>query len=108
MLVPCVSKATCQVVVGLLDRLVMLSTAQYPLPQSLFVGSVSVRPPPEQPGQLPPQSTSVSLPLCTPSLQLGAWQMPFVHTLLWQSMAPKQPAPSGHAWQPPPQSTSVS
>ena len=32
--------------------------------------------------QLPPQSMSVSLPLATPSLQFGAWQMPPVHTPL--------------------------
>jgi len=30
-----------------------------------------------QPLQLPPQSTSVSLPLSTPSVQLVGWQMPF-------------------------------
>jgi hypothetical protein len=36
--------------------------------------------------QLPlPQSMSVSLPFCTPSGQLGAWQIPDTHTPLWQS-----------------------
>jgi hypothetical protein len=34
---------------------------------------------------VPPQSTSVSLPFFTVSLQLGAWQMPPEQTLLWQS-----------------------
>ena len=46
----------------------------------------------------PPQSTSVSLPFFTPSLQVGAWQMPPVHTPLVQSPATAQPLPSAHSW----------
>jgi hypothetical protein len=36
-------------------------------------------------GQLPPQSTSLSAPFCTPSPQVGAWQALAVHTPLAQS-----------------------
>jgi hypothetical protein len=32
--------------------------------------------------QPPPQSTSVSIPLCTPSVQLGVRQVPLMHTKL--------------------------
>src|SRR5260370_30746441 len=61
--------------------------------------------------QLPPQSLSVSPPFLTPSVQLGGRaaglqvtsQMP-----LWQSPFTRQPSPSGHWGQPPPQSLSVS
>jgi hypothetical protein len=36
-----------------------------------------------QPGQLPPQSTSVSSPFFTASLQVGTWQVPPLQTRLW-------------------------
>ena len=59
--------------------------------------------------QLPPQSISVSVPFCTPSLQVGAWQTFEVHTPLSQSPPTAQPWPTVHGEQvPPPQSTSVS
>src|ERR671919_695406 len=44
----------------------------------------------------PPQSTAVSAPLSTPSLQEGAWQAPPMHTPLWQSAPEPQPSPAGH------------
>jgi hypothetical protein len=61
--------------------------------------------------QEPPQSTSVSVPFFTVSLQAGTWQMPPVQTPLAQSPAPPQTLPSAHLFagaQEPPQSTSVS
>ena len=45
--------------------------------------------------QEPPQSTSVSVPFLTRSLQPGAWQTLPVHLPLWQSPSPPQ------AWPPP-------
>jgi hypothetical protein len=42
--------------------------------------------------QLPPQSTSVSLPFLTESLQVATWQMRFTQRPLWQSVAVR------HAW----------
>jgi hypothetical protein len=58
---------------------------------------------------LPPQSTPVSLSFFTPSWSVGAWQVPPLHTLLWQSLATLQVSPLGHGLQVgPPQSTSVS
>ena len=57
----------------------------------------------------PPQSTSVSVPLRTPSPQLGAWQTLLVQTPLVQSAPVLQPWPgpqSGHTG--PPQSMPVS
>src|SRR5439155_7797199 len=57
-------------------------------------------------GQLPPQSTSLSLPFFTPSLQVGAAQCARQHTPLWQSSSTAQLAPVAQAAQtPPPQST---
>jgi hypothetical protein len=57
----------------------------------------------------PPQSTSVSVPFFTPSVQAGNAQIEFLHTPLEQSEPIAQPAPSTHtAHVPPPQSTSVS
>jgi hypothetical protein len=46
--------------------------------------------------QLPPQSTSVSSPFFTPSLHVGAWQPPTVHTPLAQSPPTSQGAPVAH------------
>jgi hypothetical protein len=57
----------------------------------------------------PPQSTSVSVPFRTVSVQLGGWQIPPEQTWLWQSVEKTQCrllAQGGHV--PPPQSTSVS
>jgi hypothetical protein len=54
---------------------------------------------------------SVSVPLLTPSLLVGAWQTLPVHTLLVQSRGPAAHAlPTAHAGAPfpPPQSRSVS
>ncbi len=59
-------------------------------------------------GQPPPQSTSVSAPFSTLSLQVGAWHTLFVHTADWQSAPMMQPSPSAQPGQTPPQSTSVS
>jgi hypothetical protein len=56
-----------------------------------------------QAGQAPPQSTPVSAPLRTPSLQAGAWQTPALHTLDAQSLATLHAIPSPQAGQPPPQ-----
>jgi hypothetical protein len=61
-----------------------------------------------QSAQAPPQSTSVSEPFATPSLQVGAWHRPLRHTPLWQSPLPKQLALLAHLPHVPPQSTSVS
>ncbi|MFN7134483.1 MAG: hypothetical protein ACK4N5_20550, partial [Myxococcales bacterium] len=56
----------------------------------------------------PPQSTSVSLPLRTPSLQVGAWHTPPEQTPETQSFAVEQPAPVPHfVVQLPPQSVPV-
>src|SRR5690606_40831470 len=56
----------------------------------------------------PPQSTSVSLPLRTPSSQVGAWQTPSEHTPVAQSEPAAQTPPTAQPPQGPPQSTSVS
>jgi hypothetical protein len=61
-----------------------------------------------QPAQLPPQSRSVSVPLTTPSLQVGTAHVIAVHTPLAQSPPTLHPRPSPHAMQSPPQSTSGS
>jgi hypothetical protein len=60
--------------------------------------------------QLPPQSTSVSVPFLTVSVQLGAEQVIVAgsHTPLTQSAPMAQPRVSAHGEQLPPQSTSVS
>ena len=60
-------------------------------------------------GQLPPQSTSVSSPFFTKSVQLAAWQTFRLHTPVVQSEGALQPLPGGQGAQPPPpQSMSVS
>src|SRR6185295_18632299 len=65
--------------------------------------------PTAQPGQPPPQSTSVSAPFFTLSMQPGATHIPLVHTPLAQSIPVLQPfMPSHLPGQLPPQSTSVS
>src|SRR5690348_13696542 len=60
----------------------------------------------------PPQSVSVSVPFCTPSVQLGVWQvLPPLgpeHTWLVQSPMSTHFLPSAQALQAPPQSLSVS
>ena len=56
----------------------------------------------------PPQSASVSRPLRTPSVQLGARQNPFTHTPLSQSATAPQSWPGSQPRQSPPQSTSLS
>jgi hypothetical protein len=56
----------------------------------------------------PPQSTSVSAPFCTLSVQLAPWQMLPTHTPLWQSPPPVHCLPAAHLPQLPPQSMSVS
>jgi hypothetical protein len=59
--------------------------------------------------QVPPQSTSVSVPFSVPSVQVGAWQIFDLHTSLAQSAFITHPAPAAHAGhEPPPQSTPVS
>src|SRR5205823_1848898 len=65
--------------------------------------------PTAQPGQPPPQSTSVSAPFFTLSMQPGATHIPLVHTPLAQSIPVLQPLPPSHLLgQLPPQSMSVS
>jgi len=59
-------------------------------------------------GQLPPQSTSVSVPFCTPSLQSGAAQVPPEQTRLVQSIPTLQPEPGSQGGHGPPQSGPVS
>jgi len=80
------------------------ATAQaFPSPHFLLVGAAA---------QLPPQSTAVSVPFFTLSLQVGTAQVPEVQTPLAQ-LRPA-PVPDPHIWpfaqpgQEPPQSTSVS
>jgi len=59
--------------------------------------------------QIPPQSTSVSFWFLVLSLQVAAWQMLVVHTLLVQSVPAEQPLPVPHPLHMlPPQSVSVS
>src|SRR5437016_4791201 len=60
-------------------------------------------------GQIPPQSTSVSWPFLSTSVQEGTSHLLLVQLLLWQSAPRMQLLPSAH-WlgQVPPQSTSVS
>jgi hypothetical protein len=63
------------------------------------------------PVQLPPQSTSVSLPLRTPSVQLVGWQVPFEQLAWSQSVFATQCSVTAQRVQPllvPPQSRSVS
>jgi hypothetical protein len=56
----------------------------------------------------PPQSTSVSLPFLTLSVQLPFEHLPAVHTPLTQSVPMEQNLPERHGEQLPPQSMSVS
>ncbi len=72
--------------------------------------SAFVRQPTPNPhgGQLPPQSTPVSLPFCTLSVHEGATHTPPEQTLSLQSLPVRQPLPSAHGGHEPPQSTSVS
>src|SRR5260370_154262 len=58
--------------------------------------------------QLPPQSTSLSVPLATPSTHDGSWQMSPVHTRLKQSDPMAHPWLSPQGVHVPPQSLSVS
>jgi hypothetical protein len=79
---------------------------QAPLVQS--VSSAHAWPSP-QPGQGPPQSTAVSAPFFTRSVQLGAAQTLLAQTPLSQSVALAHPPPAAHGGHaPPPQSTPVS
>jgi len=76
--------------------------------ESQSAGTVHMSPA-AHPGQEPPQSTSVSLPLRTPSEQLGTAQRDPVQTPLTQSARVAQTRPSAQRGQvPPPQSVSVS
>ena len=64
-----------------------------------------------QPWQLPPQSSAVSLPFCTPSLHDGGWQVAGVpeQTPVVQSPPIRHSSPgTQRLHRPPPQSTSVS
>jgi hypothetical protein len=62
-----------------------------------------------QPAQVPPQSTSVSLPFWTRSLQPGWVQTPDEQNVVTQSAPVRHVCPSAQtAHVPPPQSTSVS
>jgi hypothetical protein len=79
---------------------------QTPLKQSLPTAHILFRA--HLLGQLPPQSTSVSLPFCTPSLHEMGWQTLPTHDALAQSIAPRQRSPSPHLGHDPPQSMSVS
>jgi hypothetical protein len=58
--------------------------------------------------QLPPQSTSLSPPFATASVQVGAWQTPPEQTRDAQSSATVHACTSSQARQLPPQSTSDS
>jgi hypothetical protein len=53
--------------------------------------------------QEPPQSMLVSFWFCTPSLQVGTWHLPVVHTPLTQSEEPTHifPVPHGGHVAPP-------
>jgi hypothetical protein len=62
-----------------------------------------------QAGQLsPPQSTSVSPPFITPSVQLGVAHVVPRQTPLAQSVFTRQASPDGHGAHEPPQSVAVS
>jgi hypothetical protein len=88
-----------------------LGAAQTPASQAPLVQSapfVQARPSVHLPQSDPPQSTSVSAPLTTPSAQPWPWQSPLVQTCPSQSVPAVQTLPAAHAGQSPPQSTSVS
>jgi hypothetical protein len=57
---------------------------------------------------VPPQSIPVSVPFCTPSVQLALRHVPAAHAPLAQSLAAVQRLPGGQGLHVPPQSTSVS
>ena len=85
----------------------LAGAAQYPLAQSsarahdLPIAHFA-------PVHAPPQSTSVSVPFFTRSLQSAGWHV-VEHTAVEQSAEPLQGLPAGHLGQePPPQSTPVS
>ena len=59
-------------------------------------------------GHVPPQSTSASSPLVTPSAQVGATHTLAGQTRLWQSAETPQVLPLAQRAHEPPQSTSVS
>jgi hypothetical protein len=61
-----------------------------------------------QGAQVPPQSTSVSVPFFTVSAQVAAWHRLAVHTPLPQSAASAQALVAAQGPQVPPQSASVS
>ncbi len=91
-----------------------LCSMQWPLapqaPDAQSTLTTQTRPSP-QAGQLPPQSTSLSLPLRMKSSQLvvtGVMQMPPEQTCERQSPSPRQARLLTHAAQLPPQSMSVS
>jgi hypothetical protein len=78
---------------------------QYPLLQSLLPAQAFCR---AQGLQLPPQSTSLSVPLCKPSSQLAAAHTLLLQMPLTQSLALRQTKPLAQLAQLPPQSTSLS
>jgi hypothetical protein len=80
---------------------------QNPVVQSLFTAH---GPPTLQPGhEGPPQSTPVSEPFFTPSVQLAWAQVPELQTAVTQSLGAAQESPGAQApHAEPPQSTSVS
>ena len=59
-------------------------------------------------GQLPPQSTSLSVPFLTLSEHVAVVHVPNEQILDWQSASPPQLFPPAHLGHPPPQSTSDS
>jgi hypothetical protein len=77
---------------------------QNPVAQSVATEQFEPRP---HAGQGPPQSTSVSAPFATPSVQLGATQTR-LQTPLAQSPANRHALSTSHFGQEPPQSVSVS
>jgi hypothetical protein len=91
---------------------------QIPFTHTSFAQSAGTRhvSPVGHPAQTgPPQSTSVSPPFLTPSMQLGGTHLPDWQLSLMQSLPTPHESPFGHAGAPsligelePPQSTSVS
>src|SRR4051812_3011853 len=79
---------------------------QLPLAQSATTLHELVRP--QGPQASPPQSTPVSWPFCSWSLQVGAAHLPLVQRLLRQSESSVQPSDGAHGGHCPPQSRSVS
>src|SRR5262245_62034016 len=63
---------------------------------------------PQGPHTGPPQSSSVSLPFCTPSSQRAETQAKSRQEPLWQSSLPRHCLPVTHLSHSPPQSRSVS